>query len=265
MDVPRDFDVLFRQFLGRVDYDKTNVRAPYRSERTHYAVLFQIFFDGTLPSDARRIDKDIFFITDFYAGVDCVARRACDVRNDDAVVSQKFVDKAAFPRVRFPDDCDFQRFFLFFRLVLPGKFHDFVQHVAKTFRLSSGNPDRLAESQLVKVVQQVLFVVIQLVHDKQNRLATFAKVCRDFVVFVREPRLSVKHKYDDVGGFDSNLRLRPDVRPHDVFGLDFKPSRIDERERVSAPFRIGVKPVAGNARGVFDNGYSLPDDSIEKR
>ena len=215
--------------------------------------------------DARRIDKDIFFIADFYAGVDCVARRACDVRNDDSVISQKFVDKAAFPRVRFPDDCDFQRFFLFFRLVLPCKFHDFVQHVAKTFRLSRGNPDRLAKSQLVKVVQKVLFVVIQLVHDKQNRLATFAKVCRDFVIFVREPRLSVKHKYDDVGGFDSNLRLRPDVRPHNVLGLDFKPARIDERERVSAPFRIGVKPVAGNARGVFDNGYSLPDDSIEKR
>ena len=79
------------------------------------------------------MDKDIFVIADLYAGVECVARRACEVRNEDAVVSQKFVDKAAFPRVRFPDDCDFQCFFLFFRLVLPGKFHDFVQHVAKTF------------------------------------------------------------------------------------------------------------------------------------
>jgi hypothetical protein len=47
--------------------------------------------------------------------------------------------------------------------------------------------------------------------------------------------------------------------------LDFDAPGIDEAKTLSEPFRGAIKAVAGDARGVFDDGKALADETVEQR
>ncbi len=53
--------------------------------------------------------------------------------------------------------------------------------------------------------------------------------------------------------------------PHFIFGMNFYSACIHHRERISAPLRVGVNSVAGDAGHVFDYAYAFSCETIKER
>ena len=128
---------------------------------------------------------------------------------------------------------------------------NFVQKIAQTFGLFRGNAYRMPESEFVEIEKNFGFIVIELIDGKNDRFARTTQNFRNVVIGGGKSRFRVAEENNDVRRFDGYGRLFFDVRPHFVLRLDFDSAGVYERERFSAPFRVGVKSVSRYARSVL--------------
>ncbi len=98
-----DLFVLLGDPLVRVCHEYAYVSPLDRHFGAQYAVAFDAVCDLALPSDTGGVDKHEFSVFVFDLGIDRVARRARNVRNDKPVLADNAVDKRAFAGVRLAD------------------------------------------------------------------------------------------------------------------------------------------------------------------
>ena len=171
-----------------------------------------------LAADARRIDDDVLFAVPLEGGIDGVARRACNVRNDGALLAQDTVDERALARIGLSDNGDAEGVAPLFLPFFEGR-DGFVQNVADAARMLGGDTEGLPEAERIKFKEFILRVFVELVDDENDGLTAAAEIVRDVVIGARQPFPAVHEEEDDVGSFDGELRLRGDLLPHDVFAL----------------------------------------------
>lgn len=74
--------------LGRVDHDDADVRTLDREQRTHDRELLDLLVHLALFADAGGVDEGKLAVRVVYVSVYAVARRAGNVRDDDALLAQ---------------------------------------------------------------------------------------------------------------------------------------------------------------------------------
>ena len=117
-------------FLG-VDHEDRDIRSLHRADRAHDHIALQVLFDLVLAPEACSINEDVLLAVMLYARVDGVAGRSRDVRDDQPVLSDQPVYNRRFADVGLSDDCDVDRFVLFFLAASLFKpLDDLVKHVA---------------------------------------------------------------------------------------------------------------------------------------
>ena len=143
-------------------------------------------------------------------------------------------------------------------------FNDGVKKVTKAFALLCGNAVRLAKAKGVKVIENVGFIVVQLVDCKDDWLVRLAEEVGDGLVIKGETCLSVHDVKDCVRCFHCNLNLGADVSPHLIFAFQFKTACVNHCENFATPLNVTIHSIAGDTRGVFNNGNTLANKAIEK-
>ena len=140
-----------------------------------------------------------------------------------------------------------------------------VQQLAQSHQVDGGNRERIAQTQIVELVNRVVHAdVINLVDNQNDRLAALAQHDGDFLVVGSHACAPIRKEEDDVAGFDGDFRLTAHLLEHDVVGFGFDTAGIDQGELVVEPFAVRVDAVAGYAGRILDNGDALLGDLVKE-
>ena len=144
--------------------------------------------------------------------VNGISRRARDIRNDKAVLTDYFVDYRGLARVRLSDNGNLYAVVLLVLAHSIGNvFEHLVKQVARSASVYRGNGDRLAIK--AKLVELVKFKRrsangIALVYTRDDRLSALFEHDGYVAVVRGKTCANVTHKYDNVSAFDSDLCLK---------------------------------------------------------
>ncbi len=147
--------------------------------------------------------------------------------------------------------------------------------------------DRIAQAQRVELHRvRATPIVVSLVGDQDDRLLSPAQHVGHFLVADCKTCFGIHQEDHHLGFSDGNLRLvshlvqeQPALHPRcltdgrwlpALYGLSFvnphlQTTRINHHKIHAAPIGLGVQPIAGGARQIFDDGHASPHYAIEQR
>ena len=141
-----DLRVLLRHTLGGVDQDQTDVGAVNGVDGAQVGKLLDGIVDLGLAAHTGRVDEAVFSEFIFKIAVDGVARRACDVRDDHALLAEDAVEQAGLADIRLADDGDVDDLALVLLLRLLRQVrHAPVEQIARAVAVDGGHLDRVAQ------------------------------------------------------------------------------------------------------------------------
>jgi len=107
-------------------------------------------------------------------------------------------------------------------------------------------------------------IVISLVYRHQNRLARFAQLVGYLAIGCRNALPGIHHQNYNVRFLHCQPRLPDDLRPQRVLFAHQYPSRVRDGELPTPPFRVGVQPVPGYSRNIFNDRQPPADDPVKE-
>ena len=154
---------------------------------------------------------------------------------------------------------------VFDRFLLRQELDDLVEQVARSAAVGRGDAPDLAEAQTVELVGIVhLFAGIDLVDAQDDRLLAAAQQVGDLGVVVGDAGGGFDHEEDHVGLVDGDDHLLADLFFEGVVRTGGPAAGVDDRELGAAPVAFAVMAVAGDARGLIDNGLAHADQPVEE-
>ena len=200
----------------------------------------------------------------------CVNRipgRSRDIRYDDALFSQEFVDDGGFSYIRLSYDCYPWTLILFF---LPGMIREMlrhlIQHIADPQAGRRGYGHRIADSQIIELIyiRHKLVKIIYFINHQDYRLAGAPEHVRHLGIRIYQSLAHVSNEDDHVCRVDGNLCLLAHLGQDDVFALRLDPACINQREVLVKPVHIRVDTVPGHSGRILDDGYHTTCQYIKK-
>lgn len=265
--IARDLLVLLRDALEGVDHHEHDVGAVDGAQRAHDTVTLDGLLDLAAAAHACRVDQRELHAVLREVRVDGVTRRARHVADDDAVLAEDRVDDGGFADIRAADDGDADLILILALLDLlrEGR-DDCVEQIAEIHRIRCRDGDRIAEAQIVELVDvHRALRAVNLVDREDDRLLRAAQQARDLFICRRQAGAAVDEEQDDVGLLHGQLCLLAH-RLEDVVALiELDAAGVDHREVLVEPLRVEIDAVARDARHVVDDGDALLADLIEER
>ena len=133
MGKTRNFRVLLRNAFARVNHNKAYVRSLDCKLGTHDRKSLDAVIDLGFTANSRCVNKNIFAEFVIHAAVDSVARCACDVGNNAAILTENEVDERGFSDIRLADNGNLDSIIVFLVLL---KFRQSrnagIKHVARS-------------------------------------------------------------------------------------------------------------------------------------
>src|ERR1039458_4039347 len=141
-----------------------------------------------------------------------------------------------------------------------------IQQIVDPTPVLGRNGEHLFNPQPMKLVNDVrLLFGVGFVDREKERTSGLAQQANQFEIGAREFGAAVNH-HDDRGGLiERYSRLAEDFRRDEVFFFWEDAASIDNADAPAAPLRIAVKPVAGDAGLVANDGAARANDAVEQR
>ena len=265
--VARNLGILFAEAAGGVDHDDADIGAIDGHVGAQHAVALDGLLHLALAADAGGIDKDKFAVLVFHHRVGRVAGGAGDVRDDDRLPARNAVDQRGFARVWPSDDGDGDAV-----VVVPVLLREVqmlihrVQQVAGAVSVHRGDRDRVAQSQIIKLIEfrRNLADAVALVDAQHHRLVALLQHGGNLLVGRGDAGLDVYHQDDDLRALDGHLGLTAHLREDDVVRIRLDAAGIDQHDLVAAPLAGRIDAVAGDAGSVLHNREPLADQFIKQ-
>ena len=230
--------------------------------------MLHAIVDFGLAANARGINKRVAAALVFHHGVDRVARSAGNIRNNQAVLPQHFVDDGGFARVRLADYGNANAIrLLFLFLPIAQSVQRGVQNVSRTAPVQAGKRNGfLIEAKLVKLVKLHGRAAhrIALIDAGNDRFAAFFEHHGNVVVVGGNAGANVAHEQDHVGGVNGDLRLQFHLRKDHIVAFRLNAAGVDDHQLAAAPLGFAVNAVARDAGNILHNGAALADKFIEQ-
>ena len=267
MGVARDLLILLRDALEGVDHHEHDVGAVDGAQRAHDAVALDRLVDLAAAAHARRVDQRELRAVLREVRVDGIARRARHIADDDALLAENRIDDGGLADIRAADDgnADLILVLDLFLLLREGR-DDRVEQVAEVHGVRSRDGDRVAEAQVVELVDvHRALRAVDFVDREDHGLLRAAQQARDLLVRRRQAGAAVDEEQDDVRLVHGQLCLLAHRLENVVALIELDAAGIDHREVLVEPLRIKVDAVARDARHVVDDGDTLLANLIEER
>ena len=141
-----------------------------------------------------------------------------------------------------------------------------VQQVAGAVSVHRGDRDRVAQSQIIKLIEfrRNLADAVALVDAQHHRLVALLQHGGNLLVGRGDAGLDVYHQDDDLRALDGHLGLASHLREDDVVRIRLDAAGIDQHDLVAAPLAGRIDAVAGDAGSVLHNREPLADQFIKQ-
>ena len=144
-------------------------------------------------------------------------------------------------------------------------FADGLQQVAQTQHVRGADGNRVAQPQLVELIDVVIHAdVVNLVDNKQDGLLRLAQQVGNFAVVVGQPIAAISKEADNIRRIHGDFGLAAHLGEQHIVAVRVNAAGVDEREAAVLPLHISIDAVAGHAGGILHNGDALSGDSVEK-
>ncbi len=131
--------------------------------------------------------------------------------------------------------------------------------------MGGGDADDAADPEGIEGVKEVKpGKIIDFIDGEDEALAGAEQKTGDELIEDGDPDSDVDNQNDDVGLFDGDLCLAPDLFLVRDLRLGIDPAGVDHFEGFSKTVCIGVEPVAGDPLRLIDNRDPLFGDPVEK-
>ena len=143
-----------------------------------------------------------------------------------------------------------------------------VKKIAGARAVQGGDRNRVVlKAELIELVEAVRYLadLIHLIYGDNNRLPGLFQHYGNLTVVRHKSGVHIAHKDYDVRRAYRELCLKPHGAENYVVGLWLYTSGIYEDKALSAPLRLRIYSVSGNARGILYYGAALSDYFIEQR
>ncbi len=171
VDIPGNVSILRGDTVNSIDNQDRDVTSLYRLHRAQDRILFHAWDDRTAFADAGCIDQRVFLSVFGEPGVDCIPGCAGNIADNRALLPGYFVEQAAFTRIRFTNDGDFDAVVLFF---IFNRFRELrhygIQQVTCSGAMDGGDGVWFAHTQGVEVIRVLPgLLAISFVYHQQDR------------------------------------------------------------------------------------------------
>ena len=107
-------------------------------------------------------------------------------------------------------------------------------------------------------------VVVDLVTHHDNLLARTTQYVGHHHIEIRNARLDLNHKENQVGLVDSEHNLTADIILENIVGIDGITARVDNRELLAVPVGLAVVAVASGASCLVNDGLTVANQAVEQ-
>ncbi len=210
MSDSRDFGILFRDALHRIDDQHHYLRPLHCADRADDHEPFQFLFYLILAAESRRIDKHIFLPIVGNLRIHRISGGSRNVRHNQTVLPQQFIDQGRFPYIGLAHDgySGTVILFLFGISILEIRSH-LIQHISQTHFIRCRNGIGLPDSQIVKLIdiRHIFVKAVHLIDHQHHRLAGAAQHIGHLGIRIHQSLLHVHQENDNIRRLYGNLRL----------------------------------------------------------
>ena len=242
--------VLIGNTFLSIDHDQSDVTAVQGFESLDHRVLFKLLRDSAFAPDAGCIDQHIAPIIIGKSCINAVAGRSRRRVGDHAFIAEQTINERRFSDIR-PTDDRHAGFSLFIVVIIllrhQGK--KLLNQVIRANAMLCGNRVNRINPQSIELTQvSLLSWTIHLVDDKKNRLIHLAQHMRNLFISWVQAFTTIHQEDDDVGLFDSQLRLLAHLRKQTLTADRLKTTCIDQSKTFLKAIDIRIIAVAGHPR-----------------
>ncbi len=271
--------------LGGVDDQQGDVSGLEMLAGHHDRKFFRHEVSLAFAATAGGVDEAEAAPVVLHDFVDSVARSAGDGRDDGSVGSGEAVQQRRLAHVGVADDGDFGfvkwgilfgRWKLGVRVgqlwvrhwsygITRKNFQNCVQQIIDAPPVLGRDREHLLHAEAMKVVnERRLLFAVDLVDGQKQRAVGLSQQAHKFKVWAGEFAASV-HDHDDGGSLvERHASLPENFRRYQILFFGQYSAGIDDAQAASAPFRLAIEPVPGNARLIPDDGAARTDDAVEE-
>ena len=261
------FVLLGDAFLG-VDHDQTDICTFNCHLGAEYGELFKTVLDLRLTADARGVDEDELAVLVFKLGIDGIARRASHIGDDTAFLTGQTVDDGRLADVGLADDGDLDIILIALDLLVGrGKLQHAVEQITGACAVQRRQRNQVfVKAELVELVEfhRKIADGVDLVDERNDRLAGALEHHGDVDVLGSKTALAVNHEQDDICHIDGDLRLRLHLGQKHIVGFRLDTAGIDDGQRTAVPLDFVYDAVTGHAGDILDDGHACTRQFIEQ-
>ena len=216
-------------FVG-INQKNRNITAFHCRNRTDNAEAFDFLLDFAFAAHPCRINEDILLSVNFNRRIDCISCRACNIADNQSVLTENLIDERGFAHIGLPNDGNLNGIIILLMDVLFREIRDnLVKHIAQAQCLPCGNRQRIADAQFVKFInrQRITLYAVHLIHRQNNRLFRAAQQICNLHIILCYACFYVCDKQNYIRGFNRNLCLLHNLLLNHFFGADFHTAGIN--------------------------------------
>ena len=237
LDEREDVEVLALDTAGGVEHKDTDVGVLDSADGANDRVVLKIFVDLATLADTSGIDEVEVHAELRVVRVDRVARGACYVGDDVALLTDEGIDQRRLTRVGSADDSDTWSIEGLVDVFAFGEvLRDGIEEVTRTATADCGDRHRITEPEAVELsCLIVLGEVVRLVRYEEDGLLRAAELGSDLIVKVGDAALNVDDEEDDIGFLHGDLYLLVDLAFEDIFAAYYPTAGVDDGELAVEP------------------------------
>ena len=237
LDEREDIEVLALDTAGSVKHEDTDVGVLNSADGANDRVVLEIFVDFATLADTSRIDEVEVHAELRVVRVDRVARGACYVGDDVALLTDEGIDERRLTRVGSADDSDTWSIEGLVDVFAFGEvLRDGIKEITRTATADCGDRHRITEAEAVELsCLVVLSEVVRLVRHEEDGLLRAAELGSDLIIEVGDAALDVDDEEDDIGFLHGDLYLLVDLAFEDIFATYYPTAGVDDGELAVEP------------------------------
>ena len=237
LDEREDVEVLALDTAGGVEHKDTDVGVLDSADGANDRVVLEVFVDLATLADTSGIDEVEVHTELRVVRVDRVARGACYVGDDVALLTDEGIDERRLTRVGSADDSDTWSIESLIDVFAFGEvLRDGIEEVTRTATADCGDRHRITEPEAVELSRLiVLGEVVRLVRYEEDGLLRAAELGSDLIIKVGDAALDVDDEEDDIGFLHGDLYLLVDLAFEDIFATYYPTAGVDDGELAVEP------------------------------
>ena len=267
MNQSGNFGVLLGDPVVGVDQNQADVGTLDGADGAHIGILFNLIVDFALAPHSGGVDQAIAAGFIFIIGVNGVPGGAGDVGDNDPLLAQNLVEQAGLAHIGLAYDGYLDDVALVPGFFLFGNVGQYpVQQIAGAVTVNSGGFKEVADTKTVEFKHIGIYKAdgVAFVHGKTDGLFALAQHGGHILIRCRDAGTDIHHHNDSVRQLDADFRLPAHEFQHFTVRVRLDAAGVHQREGTSAPLAIAVDSVAGDARGIFNDGGSLAGQLIKQ-